>query len=414
MNTSNLNRSHWLSALTTRGHFSAYMGSWDFYCALCGAGFAASGALPSPEEVESMRRAMEEAGEVSDEYLHADLVTEEDIQWLEDLRLLGRNDHGRIGKGCYITGIGGAEDYGWASADPGDHPNIPTPEWATENYHGLGGKFGTSVYWELSSPDISTEMPLPIHDRCFQMLRRVISGTENGEIDLDALYDAMGTMRGGHGGPCKLMFNNGSLRLDYYELAEHSLEQFWSTVGCEPFLMNPFDISGLSDYISQLPKSPAKTAGSPTPTSPDIFSRLPLELLVEIFMYLPKSSLLPFLLSSRTAHGASRSQWIWKKRLQLDMPWVWEFRELKRDGEFDEVDWHAVYGKMSVLSFRKVWEKKWKGNRWYSEDGENDALNRRLIGIAGRRRIWNCCEEVLELYRKQLAGEGETPWWKRY
>jgi hypothetical protein len=62
------------------------------------------------------------------------------------------------------------------------------------------------------------------------MLRRVVSGTPDGEISLDTLYDALGTKRGGKGNKTDPRpFRGGSLFLNYYQLSIAAREQFWGS-----------------------------------------------------------------------------------------------------------------------------------------------------------------------------------------
>ncbi|KAF2814916.1 uncharacterized protein BDZ99DRAFT_458880 [Mytilinidion resinicola] len=277
---------------------------------------------------------------------------------MKHLRLLGHNPHEKVGRGVFLTGLGSAEDYGGAEVEFGDHPNVLTADGPdVQNYYSAWNwKLQLSVYTNvISTGDELIDFPLPFHDRCLQMIRRVVSGEPDGEIGIATLYDALGTKRGGldtERDPRE--YNNSSLFLDYYQFAGAVREQFWGTSrGYEPWYIDPIDIPAIPKFLNNMPRAaPPRKEKASDPTK-DPFAQIPLELLVEIIMQLPQESLLPFFLSSRAARLASQSQWVWKKRILVDMPWIWELDEKKDYPE--EVDWHVVYGKLDYLSFPKEW-----------------------------------------------------------
>ncbi|KAF2501559.1 hypothetical protein BU16DRAFT_534216 [Lophium mytilinum] len=359
------------------------MGSWDFYCACCGGGFKLWSALPPAEEWARIRKLLEEGskqevprkkdeneedGEEEEEdeaedddegWLDCSICSHESTDWMKHLRLLGHNPHGKVGRGVFLTGLGYAQDYGSTEVEPGNHPNVLTadgPDVQTY-YSAWDGKLQLSVYVNvLSTGDELIDFPLPFHDQCLQMIRRVISGKPDGEISIDTLYDAMGTARGGLGTERDPRpYNNSSLFLNYYQFAGAAREQYWGADrGYEPWYNDPIDIPAISKFLKNLPRAAPPREVKASDPAKDPFAKMPLELLVEIIMQLPQESLLPFFLSSRAARLASQSQWVWKKRILVDMPWMWELDEKKDYPE--EVDWHAVYAKLDRLSFPEEWE----------------------------------------------------------
>jgi hypothetical protein len=78
------------------------MGSWDYYCALCGAGFTFWGVLPPKEKFKVIRKMIEEGGmyDLTDRgEMNPIICSYESLDWLNHLRLLGQNPHGKVGRG---------------------------------------------------------------------------------------------------------------------------------------------------------------------------------------------------------------------------------------------------------------------------------------------------------------------------
>lgn len=98
------------------------MGVWDFSCAICGAPFRIA-APPQPSA-----------------------IPEDSLTWLTSLHLLGRNIRTRK---PFLTGLGKADEYGFAIVERGADPDLPPPgEQGTTAY--ADGRVGASAYLDRS------------------------------------------------------------------------------------------------------------------------------------------------------------------------------------------------------------------------------------------------------------------------
>jgi hypothetical protein len=88
----------------------------------------------------------------------------------------------------------------------------------------------------------------------------------------------------------------------------------------------------------------------------DPFVRLPVELLYEVLDGLPSKDLLPFVMASRRIQSMSMEPQFWKRRIEIDMPWLWELREFALPKYNEDIDWHSLYSILCDHSYTGSWK----------------------------------------------------------
>ncbi|KAF7178044.1 hypothetical protein CNMCM7691_006702 [Aspergillus felis] len=124
------------------------------------------------------------------------------------------------------------------------------------------------------------------------------------------------------------------------------------------------------------------------PASP--FGKLPLELVYQICSYLPGDSLKALTQASLSIQVVTQDNWFWKRFIQWDMPWFWEFYSSQNPRDLPaDVNYKRLY----------LWLDKMTAARY----GMDDLA---LIGVANRRRIWGVCEELATPLLTSLPASG--------
>ena len=173
----------------------------QFYCAICGGPFrdGVHTFLPrqdkrhSPEHDENADNNTTQSN-VFDEFhkpRHCDtnIIRYEDLRWLYDLRLIGRNQ--RTNK-YFITGTGTAENYLVALVDPGDDENVP------KKPRDPFGNLMSNVYYkkEWSPIHVDGNARFPMHMNCLAIWEKAFQLRHGkdaaAQIHKGLLYRAMG------------------------------------------------------------------------------------------------------------------------------------------------------------------------------------------------------------------------------
>lgn len=173
---------------------------FDFYCAICGGPFKSPHQLlyPLSDEAEIDRSSFGKTN----------------VKWLQELRLIGRNlSTGR----AYVTGLGTAQDHGWAKVERGQDANVPTRTQGLSVHE--AGKVGLPAYNNWSAMgDGDDGAGYPVHDACWELLRTAHSirdvagrkyrrGSANLDIDVALVKRAMDKARkGGAGHLCGIEY----------------------------------------------------------------------------------------------------------------------------------------------------------------------------------------------------------------
>lgn len=157
--------------------------------------------------------------------------------------------------------------------------------------------------------------------------------------------------------------------------------------------IHPTETSGWDDFLKTDMTTDSKFKRSflqfdlkgRSPASP--FGKLPLELVYQICSYLPGDSLKALTQASLSIQVVTQDNWFWKRFIQWDMPWFWEFYSSQNPRDLPaDVNYKRLY----------MWLDKMTAARY----GMDDLA---LIGVANRRRIWGVCEELASQYHKAVA-----------
>lgn len=160
---------------------------------------------------------------------------------------------------------------------------------------------------------------------------------------------------------------------------------------------DPVDISELNQFCKNLPRLLDCTIQGNEKTrknnfsgsSSDPFGRLAYEILIEVFVFLPVESIFAFQIASRAADIPLSNQF-WRRRIQNDMPWLWELfgSVAMTKASRHLIDWRKVYMCLDTCS--------------------RDSFHARISGLVNRRRIWNLCSQLAELYVSKINPQKPT------
>ncbi|KAI9375090.1 hypothetical protein BJX61DRAFT_495256 [Aspergillus egyptiacus] len=295
----------------------------------------------------------EDDSEIDEDWSYnPEILTEDHFNWLEYLICLGFNER------AFISGPGEYIEQGRITAVQGDDSNCPE------------GENSFSCYTDGGTPAV-----FPFHPECFDILTMVITGSRDaGLLDKDTLYRALvGISEGRY------------LDVDYGPISGNA--QFWESIPGEEFsVRDPLDIPDMKEFLhDELLSNSFKVATSnldfQRKVVKDPLSALPYDILHLISCYLPGAAVLSLMTASLPVFMAtSRHNGFWKLRIQRDMPWFWELRELITQCDYPDLDFKGLY----------LWLDKMTTPRFGIED--------MLTGIANRRRIWGVCEKIRDLY----------------
>ncbi|KAH8687792.1 hypothetical protein BGZ60DRAFT_16482 [Tricladium varicosporioides] len=358
------------------------MGGWDVNCAFCGASF-------------SNLDAFEEGA------YDPMIIAGADLEWLEKVKVIGFNPDSFSVDKCFITGLGEAQDFGEVECLLGDDPNVPQPDrqWAQNNAPDWNH---FSVYMTFEPGDT---FAAPFHPPCFQVFAQVLKYQRSGKIDgvadissisKEILWTAMSKLHEEY---------EHVLSLDYGELEEDAREQYWGcTPGHEAWVSNPFSSPQIAHYMSALSISPTALTHSPQESEAGLstsclegspFRGLAPELTSEILLHLDYDSLRSFSLSGISPLKLSQIPQFWKRKLFIDLPWLWDFLPSTPN---QPRNWFQTYHELRRQCFATTPETE--------DDDEVDSGKRvveprdttLVLGLANRRRVWNTCAQLANKY----------------
>ncbi|KAI7264264.1 hypothetical protein KC345_g8881 [Hortaea werneckii] len=357
------------------------MGGWDYYCFLCNAGFYVSlfdedneqdddtsDSDPAHPDRPNMRQ------------LFPRELVEPRLQWLTKFRTIGVNRRAIGIKQCYLSGPATSEDYGAASIEFGDHPNA----------QGRGENFPGDVSCYMSADGGEDDGDLPIHESCLTVLCEAFAQVQGIEqhwtvdcsnvavpFDLDFLLTALAPLRKPY---------QSYLNLTHEWEPDQYFDLDWDRMHCylDPLESDDKDIqAGAGRAVPMVSHSARQTVSRNQLQQGDWFQKLPEELTIAIADFLPGKDLVSFMLASRVAYGATRSQSFWRRRLQRDAPWYWEAFSTSSPSVINSYE--EEYQKAMMQARRPV---------------ELAKRNQHVSGLANRRRIWEVSQQVLEMYAK--------------
>src|SRR6187402_32578 len=140
---------------------------------------------------------------------------------------------------------------------------------------------------------------------------------------------------------------------------------------------------------TQQPVPPATHSSNP-------FTKLAKELVCEILLHLPYPSLQNFALSGLTPFNLPSISSFWKRKLAIDMPFLWDLPALPGSR-----DWFAIYHEMRRHCFATT--PATRTDEEFNTHVVGDRDPSIVLGLANRRRVWNCCDQLVELYVKGLS-----------
>ncbi|OCL02984.1 hypothetical protein AOQ84DRAFT_326619 [Glonium stellatum] len=382
------------------------MGSWDCYCAICGAslvsGKIGSGTprarekrrkriekekrklhiekerqrlqnTPGLGEKEREKNEEEEEDESDDDWeeIHSydpELVTSESLEWLRTAHCLGFNSESPGISKAFISGPGRYDDYGSIHVSEGDDPNQPDEDSLT-CYHSF---------------DPNETQVFPFHWCCFKILARALTGSpDTSKIDKDTLYNVMAELSPDYG---------SSLQLEYGNI--NGREQFWESIAGEEFCVtHPLELPGFGDFLrtavsSDDFKMPLANLDLERRTVQDPLSKLPYDLLYIIFPYLGSNEILALIEASRHVYSCTRDNRFWKQLIRWEtLPWFWELRELLTEERSPDFNYKGLYLWLDKMTTPEL------------------GMKGRFLGIANRRRIWSVCQQLAGVYFKRVRRE---------
>ncbi|KAJ5889850.1 hypothetical protein N7504_010660 [Penicillium tannophilum] len=331
------------------------MGGWDVYCAICGSTFRSSVSIDSDDETD-----LTYSGEV---------IGESDIKWLDTLCALGINPDVPGENKSFITGLGTYDDAASIDVAQGDDPNVPLDETGRVSYF--------STYHDYSQEFL---IVFPFHEVCYKEI--LLRCFKNEKINGDVLYALCEEMK---------QDLHNVLALDYGEPFP-PFEQYWEChKGEEVLVTHPVNIHQLAIHLESIAEQELLVdmeKSSPESTSVqnrhDIFDKLSFELRQNIFELLPIASVFAIKSASYSMHACPYASW--KQRLETEMPWLWEVRDM-----------NPFKSQAMEAKFFKMFSELEKKSRYNKETVDY------IPGLVNRRRIWRVCEDIRSLYHDKLA-----------
>lgn len=116
----------------------------------------------------------------------------------------------------------------------------------------------------------------------------------------------------------------------------------------------------------------------------DLFARLPAEVFQFVVSFLPSQSIFTMMQVSRSLYNLCNSSIFWVQQIRCRMPWFWELHRV-----LSLIEMSAIEAKRLFL-----WVEWWtKPQPW---------LEKPSMFFANRHRVWNACEQVVELYDERM------------
>ena len=175
-------------------------------------------------------------------------------------------------------------------------------------------------------------------------------------------------------------------------------------------MSNPCENAKVVEYFEALrkDKTTAAVSASPKPFvvpsySKSIFTKLADEIFLEILLLLPYQDVQNFVLSGLTPIKLAQAQGYWKRKISIDLPFLWDLPDL--DGRRDFFKIYHELRRQCFATTPPVDEDE-AGNSHVK--GPRDKTL--ILGLANRRRVWNTCSQIAEAYvekQKDQPGSDE-------
>lgn len=170
------------------------------------------------------------------------------------------------------------------------------------------------------------------------------------------------------------------------------MQQFWvQERGAEKFVTSPSSSRKLDKwYRSLIDSCPTVEVSLPSPSvgngssSGDPFIKLHNELLAHIMTDMHLVDVCRWKEASRAASRLTLPKSFWRIKLRQDMPWLYDFPEVKHDA----VDWEVLYKSLHRAACSKAPQAN--------------------TTLANRKRIWAICDDILKTYRYRKALKDAT------
>ena len=211
--------------------------------------------------------------------------------------------------------------------------------------------------------DDDTDLPVPFHDDCKQLLMRYLHVQT---LEPEAL---LGTFR-------QLA---PTWNLDYGE--DMWRGQTWEVRrGFEYTVFSPLNIPELESYYHNLPRVDQEELAEPVlfedasrpPTQDDPFHMLPSETMQQIMCYLPLETVHNLRRVSKVAHNVALGNSFWKARVLRDMDYLFDLPDSIK--EIKTVHWKQVFDHVDSVSQHPC--------------SKIESDSELMHGLANRRRIW--------------------------
>lgn len=172
-------------------------------------------------------------------------------------------------------------------------------------------------------------------------------------------------------------------------------------------MSNPFKSDQISNYLQSLKES-GMNVGETTPEtsatasklsaahSGNPFTRIADELASEILLSLPYEDIKHFALSGLTGLALPRTQAFWKRKILIDMPWLWDLPEF--EGRQDFFNLYQDLRRQCFATNPSTVEDEEEGGRRVINPRDTSLV----LGLANRRRVWNTCTQLAKLYVKEI------------
>ncbi|RLM00358.1 hypothetical protein CFD26_100691 [Aspergillus turcosus] len=296
-----------------------------------------------------------------------DLVSESDILWLDDVRMLRVRNCGSDGdnkmpddsEAYYITEIGSYNPW-FGLKVPGENGSSDARLWAN-----IDGFF--------------------LHDTCWQMVQLVHQtvGSNLQPLEPRCLYL---TMQAQLQDEMESSIDWEDRRV-YGGTEDFQWQEWEAQPGYEWLVADPLKPVDCSEFVSASKSSNLAIVnmGAPKLSGVDPFSSLPWDIRYKILQMLPSPSVLNLVIVSPAFRGAARDlpDHFWRLRLAYDCPWI--------DGDSLQQSLAQADGQVNYKDLIRLIKEA----AARPEDGTNEPQDR-CLNLKNRHRIWTCCEAILD------------------
>ena len=150
------------------------------------------------------------------------------------------------------------------------------------------------------------------------------------------------------------------------------------------------------------PSGPMESSKRSLRKSENPFTRLAKEITCEILLHLPYQDVRNFILSGASNLKLSQLQSFWKRKILIDMPWLWELPNLE-----GRQDWRKLYHELRRQSIASTHPMVSQESTYAGAASVASPRDPTLVlGLANRRRVWNACSQLAQLYMEQRREKG--------